>query len=227
MVAVGVHAQRLRLEGPAAEGLGLGVVHCAADDREHGGAGGPAPAVADDGVLAVLRVDALQLVGHEGQCLIPADALPLVLAAQLAVSVLAAARLPALALHGVLDAVGVVHLLAQGAPAQAAALLGAVETVRMGVVGLLAHHDAVHHVPHVQAHLVAVLVAMDGHPLALALDDGGVAGHLMGRRAGTPAGLGHVGGRARRAARKPDRRRGGRSGGGRLQEIATLHALVQ
>ena len=45
----------------------------------------------------------------------------------------------------------------------------------------------------------------------------------MGRRAGTPAGLGHVGGRARRAARKPDRRRGG----GRLQEIATLHALVQ
>lgn len=85
MVAVGVHAQRLRLEAPAAEGLALGVVHCAADDREHGGAGGPAPAVADDGVLAVLRVDALQLVGHEGQCLIPADALPLVLAAQLAV----------------------------------------------------------------------------------------------------------------------------------------------
>jgi len=131
-----------------------------------GGAGAPAPAVADDGVLAVLRVDALQLVGHEGQCLIPADALPLVLAAQLAVSVLAAARLSALALHGVLDAVGVVHLLAQGAPAQAAALLGAVETVRMGVVGLLAHHDAVHHVPHVQAHLVAVLVAVNGHPLA-------------------------------------------------------------
>ena len=78
----------------------------------------------------------------------------------------------------------------------------------MGVVGLLAHHDAVHHVPHVQAHLVAVLVAMDGHPLALALDDGGVAGHLMGRRTGVAAGLGHVGGRARRAARKPHRRQG-------------------
>ncbi len=59
------------------------------------------------------------------------------------------------------------------------------------------------------------------------LDDGGIAGHLMGRRVGTAAGLGHVGGRARRAAGKPGRRRGGRSGGGRLQEIATLHALVQ
>ena len=227
VVAVGVHAQCFRLEGPAAEGLALGVVHRAANDREHSGAGGPAPAVADDGVLAVLRVDALQLVGHVGQRLVPADALPLVLAAQLAVGGLAATGLPALALHGVLDAVGVVHLLAQRAPAQAAALLGTVEAVGMGVVGLLAHHDAVHHIPHVQAHLVAVLVAVDGHPLAAPLDDGGIAGHLMGRRIGTAAGLGHVGGRARRAAGKPGRRRGGRSGGGRLQEIATLHALVQ
>ena len=166
VIAPGVQAQRLGLEGPAAERLGLGVVHRAADDGEHGRAGRPAPAVADDGVLAVLGVDALEFAYHQIERLVPADALPLVLAAQLAVGVFAAARLPALALHGVLDAVGVVHLLAQGPPAQAAALLRAVEAVLAGVVGLLADDHAVHHVAHVQAHLVAVLVAVNGHPLA-------------------------------------------------------------
>ena len=166
VVAPGVQAQRLGLECPAAERLGLGVVYRAADDGEHGRAGRPAPAVADDGVLAVFGVDALQLVRDVVERLFPADALPLVLAAQLAVGVLGAARLPALALHGVLDAVGVVHLLAQGPPAQAAALLRAVEAVLAGVVGLLADDHAVHHVAHVQAHLVAVLVAVNGHPLA-------------------------------------------------------------
>ncbi len=223
MVAVRVHAERLGLEGPAAERLALGVVHRAADDWEHGRAGRPAPPVADDGILAVFRIHALQLVGHIGERLIPADALPLVLAAQLAVGRLAAAGLPALALHGVLDAVGVVHLLAQGAPAQAAALLGAIEAVGMGVVGLLANDHAVDHVSHIQAHLVAVLMTVNGHPRALALDDDGIAGHLMGRRR---PGVGHVlpglGGAPRHACSS----RRGRSRSGYLQEIATLQARI-
>ena len=76
------------------------------------------------------------------------------------------AGLPVHALQGVLDAVGVVHLLAQGAPAQAAALLGAVETVRMGVVGLLAHDNAVLHKHLVQAAAAAVMPASRRLPLA-------------------------------------------------------------
>ena len=228
MVAVGVQAKRLGLEGPTAERLGFGVVHRAADDGEHGRTGSPAPRVAHDGVLAVLGVHALELVGDVGERVVPADALPFVLAAQLAVRGLAAAGLPALAFHRVLDAVGVVHLLAQGAPAQTAALLRAVEAVLARVVGLLANDDAVHDVAHVEAHLVAVLVAVDGHPRALPGRDGRV-GRDDVRAVGVRRQRGDLCARVLRA-RAPgeaERCRSGRRPRARPQEAAAAHGVVQ
>ena len=222
MIAPAVHAQRLGLERPAAERFGLGVVHRAADDGEHRRCRGPAPTVADDGVLPILAVDALELVGHVRERLIPADALPFVAAAQLAMGVLAAAGLPVLALHGVLQAVAVVHLLAQRAPAQAAALLRAIPAILAAVVGFLAHHHAVYHVAHVVAHLVAVLMAMDGHPLACPACDLGIACHLVvAIRFRLRGGV---------SLRRADGLIGGHSCNGPgacAQKAATTHALIQ
>ncbi len=219
VVAPGIQAQCLGLESPTTERLRLGVVHRATDDGEHGRRGSPAPTVADDGILPVLLVYALQLVNNVGERIVPADAFPFVLAAQFAMGSLAAAGLPVLALHGILDAVDVVHLLAQGAPAQAAALLRTVEAVLAGVVGLLAHHHAIHHIPHVQAHLVAILMAVDGHPFALPGNDAGVGCHDM-----RPVAFRL---RVRGTAGKPESGCSCRSCCRPLQEIAPLQILAK
>ena len=171
MVAPGIHAERFGLECPGAERLAFAVVDSAAHHGKHRRARSPAPAIANDGILAVFLIHALQLVGDIRQRLIPRDALPFVLAAQFAMGVLAAARLPMLALHGVFDAVGIVNLLAQRAAAQASALLRVVEAIFVRIVGLLANDHAIDHIPAIHAHLIAILVAVNGHPLAPAFDD--------------------------------------------------------
>ena len=217
VIAVGEHAQSLGLERPAAERLDLSVVDRATDEREHGGSRRPAPAIHDHAVLAVLGVHALELVGHVRERLVPADALPLVLAAEFAMGVLATTRLPALALHGVLDTVGVVDLLAQRASAQAAALLRLVEAVLVRVVRLLADDHAVDHVAAVHAHLVAVLMAVDGQPFAALFQDG-----VIGRHGGRSLPL-----VSERSAGKPQRSsRGSRARAG-PQEASATHAVVK
>ena len=177
VVAPAVHAQRLGLEGPATERLRLGVVHRAADDGEHRGRRGPAPTIADDGVLAVFAIHALELVGNVGKRFVPADALPFVAAAQLAMRIFAATGLPMLALHGILQAVTVVDLLAQRASAQAASLLRAIPAVLACVVGFLPHNHAIHNVSQVRAHLVAILMAVNRHPLTALFGHQRIAGN--------------------------------------------------
>ena len=119
-----------------------------------------------DGHGAVGVHDAPDFGSHQVQRLVPADALPFVPAAHFAVAGLAAAGLPALALHGVLDAVGTESVHALGAPARAGAVLEIVEAVFFDVVGFDAHGHAVYHIGFQQAAPSAAGPAAHGHPFA-------------------------------------------------------------
>lgn len=137
---------------------------------------------------SVSAVDALGLLGDIVDGLIPGDLLPLVLAAQLAMGVLAAAGLPVLALHGVLHAVLAEHLLGAGATTGTAALLQPAEAVLMGRLAALTDNLAVAHQHAIHAAASTVVPAGRGNPRSL-IDRGllpcfgqGVARRL--RRAG-------------------------------------------
>ena len=146
--------------------------------RPHGGrpANGveePARAAAlgrKDGGVAIGVDDALDFGRRQVERLFPADAHPLVAAAERTVS---AAGLPVLALEGVLQAVGAEHQLAHGTPAEASALLRGIEGVRPRHVGAVAHDHAVFHVHLVHAVAAAVEPARGVLPRAV---------HLVGLR---------------------------------------------
>ena len=87
-----------------------------------------------------------------------------------AVGVLTAARLPVLALHGVLDAIGAEDHAAQGATTSARAQLGAVRRVVMGLVGAQAHHFPIAYESLVKALGAAVGPTAAGNPLPFRLD---------------------------------------------------------
>lgn len=121
-----------------------------------------------DGAVAVLGVDAVDLLRDHLAGLVPGDALPFVLAAQFAVDVIAAAGLPVHALQGVLDAVGAEQVLALRAAARTGALLRQLEGVVVGIVGFHAHHHAIHRVGAQHAAAAAAVVpAGHGYPLAV------------------------------------------------------------
>ena len=139
----------------------------AAEGREQAAAhAGAAEAHVQHRAAAVGAVNALHLLGNEVVSLIPADALPRVLAAQLAVHVLAAAGLPVLALHGVLQALRRAVGGALGAATHAAAVLEGLDGVLVNVVGLDAGGNAVHHIHLQQALAAAGQPALHRLPLA-------------------------------------------------------------
>ena len=121
-------------------------------------------AVREEGAVAVGFFDAFDFVSDVGVRLIPRDALPLVLAAQLALGVVAAARLPRRALHGVLQTIGGKHVVALCAAAHASALLRIVGAVFMRVVGFLANDHAIFDQRLVQATASAVVPACSRDP---------------------------------------------------------------
>lgn len=152
-----------------------------------GGAGVPAPcqkrrkrearAVASQQkcLVAVLLLDGLELIANVTDGLIPADALPFVLAAHLAVRAL---RRPSLALDGILQAIGAEALLLLRLAAHATALLRIIERVFVRIVGLLANYRAIfdHNLVHATATAVvparcrrpfAALRGIDGHALCV------------------------------------------------------------
>ena len=122
-----------------------------------------APGTGDERLIAVLFLDGDVLVGDVLDRLIPGNALPLVLAAHLAVRVL---RRPALALHRILDTIRAEALLLLRLAAHAAALLRVIRRVRMGIVGLLTDDDAVLDEDLVHALAAAVMPAGRRNPLA-------------------------------------------------------------
>ena len=134
---------------------------------------GHAAAQSEDGVVAKLAVDALDLVMDVLGSLVPRDALPLVDAAKLGVRVLGA---PVLALHGVLQAVEAASLVLLRPAAQAGPLLAVDLVVGVDVVGLLTDDDAVLRADLDEALAAAVVPASGGMPLALL-----VGLHLVGQ----------------------------------------------
>ena len=126
-------------------------------------------------VVPVVVPGVLDLGGNVVQRLVPADAFPFVLAAQRFVA--ARQRLPMLPLHGVFQPVGGKHLLAQGTPAQAPALLDVIGAVLMRVVRFLANDDPVLDEGFVQAAPAAHFPASHRFPHAPAF---GARGALVG-----------------------------------------------
>ncbi len=124
---------------PVAIGFGGVPLQTAAEQVEHR----PIGSHANHAAGTVVVIDALQFVCHVIERLVPADALPTFFTAQLAMGVLATARLPALALHGVFHAVGIEHMLAHGVAARARTLLRMLKSVLVYIVSFLAKHDAV------------------------------------------------------------------------------------
>ena len=122
-----------------------------------------APGTGDERLVAVLFLDGDVLVGDVLDRLIPGNALPLVLAAHLAVRVL---RRPALALHRILDTIRAEALLLLRLAAHAAALLRIINRVRVGIVSLLTNNDAILDEDLVHALAAAVMPAGSRNPLA-------------------------------------------------------------
>ena len=106
----------------------------------------------------------LQSIGDVFVGLIPADALPLVDAAQIAVRVVGR---PILALHGVFQAICRENLFALGVSAQARALLRIIGAVLMAVVSLLTNNDAIFHQHFINAAAAAVVPACCRLPFAV------------------------------------------------------------
>lgn len=148
---------------PGAIGVGVPEVREAAEGAHGAGHLGIPTLQEQDGAVAILLLGASQALSHQIERLVPAHTLPLVLAAQLAIG---SVQAPAGALERILDAILGEHLLALAAAAQAPALLRIVRTVLVGVVGLLAHDNAVLHKHLVQAATTAVVPAGRRLPLA-------------------------------------------------------------
>ena len=168
-------------------------------------------AAEEERLVAVLFLDGLELAGDVVDGLVPADALPFVLAAQLSVGVLGR---PALALHGVLQAVRAEALLLLGLAAHAAALLRVVRAVLVRVVRLLTNDRAVLHHHLVHAAPAAVVPARGSHPCAAV---GRIGGQLV-----------LVSGVEARFRGAPRRRQGGsarRHRGGGPEKAATRYVL--
>ena len=106
----------------------------------------------------------LQSIGDVFVGLIPADALPLVDAAQIAVRVVGR---PILALHGVFQAIRRENLFALGVSAQARALLRIIGAVLMAVVSLLTNNDAIFYQHFINAAAAAVVPACCCLPFAV------------------------------------------------------------
>ena len=177
VVVTAVAPAEHRRREPAAPGTGLpGGQVVDAQLAQHVGAG----AGAQDRVVAVGLVDALDLVGDVLSSLIPGDALPLVLTAQVAVRL---ARLPVLALHRVLEAVQAAGLILLAPAAQAGALLTVHIVIGVEVVRALAQDHAVLDVGTHQALAAAVVRAGSGHPLAAF--EHGVSGGGLSERIGS------------------------------------------
>ena len=173
---------------PAAPGTGLpGGQVVDAQLAQHIGAG----AGAEDGIVAVGLADALDLVGDVLSSLVPGDALPLVLTAQVAVRV---ARGPVLALHRVLETVQAAGLILLAPAAQAGTLLTVHIVIGVEIVGALAQDHAVLDVGANKALAAAVMRAGSRHPLA-ALQSSFAGGLGQRIRSGNirAAGEGHAG----------------------------------
>ena len=140
---LGGQPQRPQVEGVGAGRAGVGQTHMTAQlvqDLAHGQGLG-----ADHRRGTEVAVDALGFLGDVAEGLVPADLLPFIGAAQIAAGVLAATRLPVLALQGELHAVLAVHLLGTGASAGTAALLEPAEAVLVRRFASMAHHFPVAH----------------------------------------------------------------------------------
>ena len=171
-----IHAEEPRQEPPSAVRFDVGIGDASTCGFEEIDPAFPTPSVRNDGARTVLVIYAFEFRCDQVKRLVPADALPLVFSAKLAMGVLPTARLPVLALHGILDAVGVVELLSQGMATRASALLPF--QIRR-VVGFLAHDDAVDNVADIHTSAAAVFAAEHRTPFALAFQDGGVRRNSM------------------------------------------------
>ena len=186
----------------------------------------PAPAVAEDRAGAMLVIDAVQLCCNGVESLVPRDAHPFVLAPQIPVGILAAARLPALTAHGILQAIDIVKLLAKRAALRTAALLRGLISVLVKIIGLLAHHRAVDHIGIVAAPARAILTADHRQPFAATLKNCRIGvDHMVRLRRTRVAQL--VLAALRGATRKTGSGKRGRRSGAPLQEIAALNTLFQ
>ncbi len=143
-------------------GVGDGAMPAVGQKRREGV--GRAVGSDEEGLVTVLLLDGLELVGHIVDGLVPADAFPFVLAAQIAVGIVGA---PVLALHGVLKAVDAEALLLLGLAAHASALLRVVEGILVRVVGLLADNGAVFNHDLVHATSAAVVPTGGRYPFAV------------------------------------------------------------
>src|SRR5690606_3950991 len=114
--------------------------HAAAHHRENAA---QSVAALQNAFRAICVVETLQFGGNQVERLVPRNALPLVPAAQF---FLAAARLPVLALHRVLETVSAEALMLLRAAARAGADLRVLDRVFVRVVGLDLLDHAVDHV---------------------------------------------------------------------------------
>ena len=132
-------------------------------------------------LVAVLLFDGLELVANVLDGFIPANALPFVFAAQLAVRVLGR---PILALDGILQTIGAEALLLLRLAAHAATLLRVIERIFVRVVGLLANYRAIFDHDFVHATAAAVVPACCRCPLAALCRIDGHAHCIGGLKAG-------------------------------------------
>ena len=181
---VGTIVAHARVGAGNADGVG-GIQKIGTMGSGVGGAGVPAPcqkrrkrearAVASQQkrLVAVLLLDGLELIANVADGLIPADALPFVFAAHLAVRVL---RRPGLALDGILQAIGAEALLLLRLAAHTTALLRVIERVFVRVVGLLANHGTIFDHDLVHATAAAVVPARRRRPFSALR---GIDGHAL------------------------------------------------
>ena len=173
-----------------------------ADDRIEVGIADVIVACGQNRARPIGVVGLLHLGGDVVKRLVPADALPLVAAAHLAVRVIGA---PTLALHGILDARRRRHVADLGAAARAGAALRHLDGILVLLVGADLQRNAVLHIDLEQAArrpAAAVVHAGTGQPGA----------GLLGRR-GVSAGLGQLA-LVRGGAARESHERGCSCGGG-------------
>ena len=121
-------------------------------------------AATQDAAIPIGLFDAGDLVGNVVERLVPADALPLVNAAHIAVGILATTRLPMLALHGVFDAVGREDVHSTSTSAQARAVLRVVLVVFVSIIRFQPDDGSVLHKRFQSALASAVCPADDRQP---------------------------------------------------------------
>ena len=86
--------------------------------------------------------------------------------------VFTATRLPALAFHGIFDAIGIEHVLAHLVSTRATPLLRSFNGVFLHIVGLLPQNHAVFHKHPIDATAAAIAPAVHRHPFALTVHNG-------------------------------------------------------